>query len=192
MTRRPHLSTSPLRSRIRAAIGILLTVGGAALGSEGTDSREYQIKAAFLYNFTRFVEWPASSFADADSPIVIGAYCADPFTQVLREIVSGRTVNGRSIVVQHLQAPAAAQATHVTFICADSDALSAYVEAAVRIYPVLTVGETAAAAEQGVIIKFGLEADRVRFEINAAAAERAGLKVSAQLQKLATAVRRSP
>lgn len=180
-------------TRLRhAAGGILLTLSGAASGAGATDSREYQIKAAFLYNFTRFVEWPASSFADAGSPIIIGAYCSDPFARVLEQTVSGRTVNGRGIVVQNLRAPAAAQATHVAFVCADSNALFGRIEETVSTRPVLTVGETDALAEQGVIIKFGLDDDRVRFEINIAAAERAGLKVSAQLQKLATAIRRTP
>lgn len=194
MTRRRRIGMLELhRTRLRRALcGLLLSVSGATFGADATDTREYQIKAAFLYNFTRFVEWPASSFADAGSPIVIGAYCADPFGAVLKAIVKGRTVNGRGIVARKLDTVELATSAHVVFVCAAKDTEFAHIESVVDGRPVLTVGETDAFAEAAGIIRFVLDEEKVRFEINMAAAERAGLKVSAQLQKLATAVRRAP
>lgn len=175
----------------RALCGPLLAMSAAVSGDDAVGSREYQLKAAFLYNFTRFVEWPASSFADARSPIVVGAYCDDPFSAVLEKVVKNRAVNGRGIVVKRLHAVAASQATHLSFVCASSDALLAGIEDLVKNHPVLTVGDTDAAAELAVI-SFQLVDEKVRFEINMAAADRAGLRVSAQLQKLATRIRRAP
>ena len=186
--RRAAIWVSLLRNISRSA---LLVASAGAWSGEPANNREYEVKAAFLYNFTRFVEWPDSSFVAGDSPLLIGTYCDDPFSTMLERIVKGRTVHGRSIVVRKLETPAAARDVHLVFVCALNDAWFGRVEDAVRSSPVLTVGETDAARDLGGIIKFDRVGDKVRFEVSAAAAEQAGLRISAQLQKLAIVVRRS-
>jgi hypothetical protein len=154
------------------------------LAAEEAVSKEYQLKAAFLYNFAKYVEWPAHSFADAQSPIVIGVLGSNPFGGELTKAVSGRTINGRAIMVVYVHSPAAARRTQVLFVSAAEDSSLADLLAVLKGCAVLTVGESDAFAAQGGIIKFARMNDSLRFAINRDAARQAGLKISAQLQKL--------
>lgn len=175
-----------------ALFGLLLLNGRAAVGAELPVSKEYRIKAAFLYNFTKFIEWPAKSFSGATDPIVIGVLGPAALGAELERIVQGRRVNGRAIVVKQVDAVAEVRSTHLLFVSAPEDARFAEVASAIEGSPVLTVGESSLFARAGGAISFVLEDDKVRFEINIASAERTGLHISAQLQKLATVVRRGP
>src|SRR5437879_1124996 len=95
------------RSRTRGVLALLLGLMfcSSAIADDGAAavSKAYQIKAAFLYNFAKFVEWPAQSFADANSPIIIGTYCPDAFAATLEQVVKDRKVNGRTLVVRKLE-----------------------------------------------------------------------------------------
>lgn len=172
-----------------ALFGLLLLNGGAAVGAESPVSKEYQIKAAFLYNFTRFIEWPPASFSDATDPIVIGVLGYAPLSAELERIVQGRRVNGRAVVVKRVEALEETRSVHLLFMSTTEEARFAAVAAAIEGSPVLTVGESSLFSQAGGIISFVLEDDKVRFVINIASAERTGLHISAQLQKLATAAR---
>jgi hypothetical protein len=152
---------------------------------------EQQIKAAFLYNFTRFVEWPERAFA-AQEPLVIGIVGEDALTTDLQSIVAGRRVNGRAIVVRDVEGPSDAAAAQVLFVSATDEARFDALRDALADRAVLTVGESSEFADTGAVIVFVERAGKVRFEINMAAAERAHVKVSAELQKLATVVRSTP
>jgi hypothetical protein len=163
----------------------------AAEGSAAAPGREYEIKAAFLYNFTKFVDWPAATFADSGAPIVIGVLGDSLSAQALERLVRDRTVNGRTIVVRPIASAEEATATQLLFVSSTHEAQFARLKAAIESLPVLTVGESAEFAALGGVIDFVPQGDKIRFEINIGAAERAGLKISAQLQKLATVVRRS-
>ncbi len=183
-------------TRIRAASGLLRLLvwswslgAGVTLAAETEADREHQVKAAFLYNFTKFVAWPPERFADATSPIVIGVLGDGPMREELENIVQGRKVAGREILVVAVEASGPAL-IHVLFVGAGAEkefaaALHAYQGASV-----LTVGESPEFAAAGGVITFTRSADKVRFEINIAAAEQSRLKISAQLQKLATVVHR--
>jgi hypothetical protein len=155
----------------------------------GNVSKEYQVKAAFLYNFTKFVEWPAHCFSSPESPIVIGVVGADPFEGELAKIVRDRRVNGRPVSVVALRSPAEGRLVHVLFVPAGSDKRGATAQAGLA--GVLTVGETEGFAAAAGIVGFTTVEQKVRFEINAAVAEAAGLKISAQLMKLAAGSRRT-
>lgn len=157
------------------------------------NAKEYQVKAAFLYNFTKFVEWAPERFADRARPIVIGLVGPNPFGNELTKIVAGRKANGRDIVVKQLASAAEAGAVHVVFVGAGEDAAMRSALAALRAAGVLTVSESPHFKAIGGMITFVRESDKVRFEINQHASEQAGLKISAQLLKLATLVhRKSP
>ncbi len=164
-----------------------ITQGDAA---EAPVSKEYQIKAAFLYNFTKFAEWPDSAFADPKSPIVIGVLGANPFGGELAKAIEGRKVNGRDLVLKPLEKSGDLESVHVLFTGSSEEVKLIEALGSVNRRPILTVGETDSFAKHGGIITFILEGDKVRFEINMDAADQAGLKISAQLQKLAKTIRR--
>jgi hypothetical protein len=189
-----------LRQRWRAGVQSLAVVGLAlfaplmAYGAEASLSREQQLKAAFLYNFTKFIEWPAPSFASTHDPIVIGVLGHSPSAAALGlaldQTVANRSVNGRGIIVKHVDTAAEAAATHLLFVPSPDEAQFEQIRAALEGSPVLTVGESSAFARLGGAINFVVEGDKVRFEISTVPAERAGLHISAQLQKLARLVRK--
>ena len=181
------------RSLMLLALLALFTLDGRqAWSSDDLVSNEYQIKAAFLYNFTKFVEWPAPSFSGPGDPIVIGVYCSEPFAATLEKIVLGRKVNGRVIAVRRLTTASDARTVHLLFVCTAQDLLLSGIQAEVQSRPVVTVGESEADTRSGVAIRFLREDDKLRFGIDMVVAARAGVKISAQLQKLATTVIRVP
>ena len=153
---------------------------------------EYEVKAAFVYNFAKFVEWPSSAFADKDAPLVFCIVGHDPFKGELEHIVDGRTANGRRIVVRDDINPTDGSACHLAFVPAAEDARVMRVVPALHSASgatILTVGETDEFAAAGGMIRLFIEAERVRFDIDTVSAERAGLKVSSHLLKLARDVR---
>jgi YfiR/HmsC-like len=153
-------------------------------------SKEYQIKAAYLYNFAKFVEWPAGSFTNAQSPLVIGVFGKNPFGDQLQAIAKDHKIDGRCIVIKTVTTPAETATVNLLFLSAAEDNHLAEVFAALRHASVLTVGESDKFVAVGGMIHFVREADKVRFQINNAAALRHGLKISAQLLKLAEPLRK--
>lgn len=146
--------------------------------------------SAFLYNFTKFVEWPAERFGDAAEPIVMGVFGESFIAEELAAVVDGRKVNGRSIVVMRVVTLAEVRRVHVVFVAAAQESRFATIRPAMLEAGVLTVGESAAFLAEGGAIRFVMDGVRLRFEINISAAQRARLKISSQLQKLAAVVRK--
>lgn len=178
------------RHRLVLAVLAAFLADPAALSAQPPVSKEYQLKAAFLYNFTKFVEWPAGSWLESHSPIVIGVFGGNPFGSFLEQTVHDRRINGREIIVRAVTSAEQARATHLLFVPKSvSDEDLAELKSAVEGLAVLTVGESPAFARQGGMITFVLQEDKIRFAINASAAQRSGLKFSSQLQKLATVVK---
>ncbi|MDB6039028.1 MAG: putative transrane protein [Verrucomicrobiales bacterium] len=161
------------------------TVNAASQVSKG-----YQIKAAFLYNFTKFVEWPPERFPDASSPIIIGIVGNNSFARELETIVKDRKVNGRAIIVKIVESAADASLAQVMFFNAGEENRRAWLLIPNQGIGVLTVGESESFVALGGMINFTMEGDKVRFEINIGVVEKEGLKLSAQLQKLAKTVRK--
>jgi hypothetical protein len=163
----------------------LTLTAGAPLETPSAAFKEYQVKAAFLFNFSKFVEWPARKFADGTSPIVIGILGTNPFGSELERAVKGRHINGRDVIVQQFDSAEAARSAHLLFVSASSDPSMVSALRALDGSAVLTVGESEAFTRHGGIITLVLEGDKLGFTINIDSAGRAGLKISAQLQKLA-------
>lgn len=194
----PHNSLAPNRRPLWRAAGravvqaglLLLLLGTSLAGATEKATKEDRIKAAFLYNFTKFVEWPPARFADATSPIVIGVMGENAFSEELAKTVKDRKVNGREILVRSIATAAEVAAVHVLFIGEASGKSADEVRQALQIAAVLSVGESAEFAAAGGIIRFVVEGDKVGFAINQEASDRAGLKLSSQLLKLATTVRK--
>jgi hypothetical protein len=149
---------------------------------------EYQVKAAFLYNFAKFVEWPPSSFSDASAPLQICVLGHDPFGKELRNITNEKTVNGRKLEVHGEVDLEHARSCHIIFIASPGETRMKEIVAGLRGASVLTVGDTKGFAAQGGMINFVLENDRVQFEVNRKAAEEARLKISSKLLSVAKLV----
>jgi len=157
----------------------LLAVGGGR--AQDSSSIEYQLKAAFLLNFTKFVEWPPAAFAKADSPIVLGILGENPFGEVLK----GKTINNRLLKVEPFRSLAEVTNCHILFIRAsEKERLPAIIQSLGKAC-VLTVGDEIDGFTARGMINFVQREKKIRFQINEAAAKRADLKISSKLLSLA-------
>src|SRR5712675_237996 len=156
-----------------------------------SDSSEYLIKAGFIYNFAKLVEWPATAFAQPDSPIVIGILGEDPFGATLDRIVTDKKINGRGIAVKRLKWGRDLKDLrdcNILFISSsEKEHLDSVVDA-MKWLPILTIGDAPGFARRGGIINFTLEDNKVRFEVNVEAAKHADLTISSRLLTLARIV----
>ena len=148
-------------------------------------SREYEMKAAYLYTFAQFVTWPAEAFAGSSAPVVIGILGDDPFRETLDRTIRNQTVRGRPIHIRRTARIEDLRSCHILFLSSTERRRLPQVLAGLRGASVLTVSEMEHFGSQGGMVTLYSESDKVRFAINVAAAERAGLKVSSKLLKLA-------
>lgn len=162
-------------------IGVLL-VGLVLLSSDASAAvSEHRLKAVFLFNFTRFVEWPPSAFTAADAPFVIGVFGRDPFGAELDDVVNGETVNGRRLVVKRVQTAQDAGACQILFIPQSEQASLDGVLAALTRSSTLTVSDLDGAAQRGAMIRLVTDRDKIRMRINVDSARAAGLTISSKL-----------
>lgn len=160
--------------------------------AQAEPSGEYQLKAAFLFNFAKFVDWPPTSFASPQSPFVLCILGPDPFGHAIDEVLKGKTIANRSVVIERLKSVAQVRQCHMVFVSQSESFHLADIIVALHGACVLLVGEADGFAEAGGTIQFALEDNHVRFLINPDAAARAGLKVSSKLLSLARVVHDSP
>jgi hypothetical protein len=170
-------------TRRRAAVLLLGLSAGLAVAA----APEYQVKAAFLFNFAKFVDWPEAMLA-RNSSMNVCVLGDDPFGAILNRTVEGKTVHDRPIRVARLVDAGDVSHCHVLFISVSEQRELPRLLPVLAGLSILTVGETESFVQNGGMIGFTSDADRVRFEINNDAAERAGLHISSQLLKLATRV----
>lgn len=159
--------------------GMLLATQAVA---QQTGPTEYQVKAAFLYNFAKFVEWPSHS--GTLQVCIIGD---DPFGRDI-EYIEGKTAGGKRLSVKRIGSIQGIKHCGALFISSSESERLGYIIGAVEGSHILTVGDTAGYAERGVIINLYEEQGKVRFEINREAADRSGLKLSSKLLGLAKIV----
>lgn len=171
--------------RLVAALALVVALASSTT-AHSAPIGEYPVKAAFLFNFAKFVTWPDEAFAAEDASLEICVVGRDPFGPALEETIGERTVRGRDVRVRRPESIDEADGCHVVFIAAGERSASLALRLGDR--PALTVGESEGFAADGGMINFKIEESRVRFEINPGRAARAGLKVSAQLLNLATVV----
>jgi hypothetical protein len=152
--------------------------------------QEYQVKALFLLNFTKYVNWPPTAFAASNSPITIGICGESKLIDALKSVVAGKTIGDRAISVRHIEDTADLSQCQILFI-GDSAAPQMHdiLEKAGGL-PVLTVGEDDAFGRNGGIINFVLKNANVRLEIDLEAARKAGLTISSRLLAVADVVKR--
>ncbi|MGH9562876.1 MAG: YfiR family protein [Terracidiphilus sp.] len=176
-----------------AAIALCLLCIGLALparaqSSDSPASSEYLIKAGFIYNFAKLTEWPAPSFPQTNSPIVIGILGTDPFQGMLDQVLRGKQVNGREFVVKHLKWDDDVRGCNILFVSSSENAHLDQLFRLIKGLPILTIGDTPGFAERGGIINFVLEDDKVRFHIDVDAAKQADINISSRLLALAKIV----
>jgi hypothetical protein len=178
-----------LLSAVTMSLASLILGGsGLRIAADGNASSEYQVKAAFLFHFAQFVDWPAEAFKGADSPLTYCTLGEDPFHGALDATLNGKTVGARAFRVRHFKQVQELQECQVLFVGAgEKKAVLSALDVAKR-GPVLTVGEAEHFVQDGGMIEFFLEDNKVRFNINLDAAERAKLKISARLLALAKTV----
>ncbi len=155
------------------------------LSAQKPPVREYQLKAAFLFNFSQFVEWPSSAFSSAKAPIVIGILGEDPFGTYMDEIVQGEEVNGRPLVIQRYHTAEEIKQCHILFINLAKANKQEQTIASLKGKSILSVGESTNFIKEGGMIKFSMIENKIHFQINPEAAKDAGLIVSSKLLRLA-------
>src|SRR3981081_2389255 len=164
------------------------TLTADAQAGDASDSSEYLIKAGFIYNFAKFVEWPSATFSQPDSPIVIGVLGTDPFGNVLDRIVEDKKIGPRGFVVKRYKWGKDLKDLKdckILFVSGSERAHIDEILQSVKGLSVLTVGETPGFAERGGVIRFARVQDRHPVQVHVDAAHRADLNISSRLLTLA-------
>jgi hypothetical protein len=178
-----------LHMRSRVSFILALTTGFCASTVPAqTTAKEYRIKAAFLFNFAHYVEWPPDTFKDANSPLTYCTIGDDPFDGVLDESLNAKSVGTHPLRVQHLKPPENFQGCQIVFIGANEKKRTTAILETLKQSPVLVVGESNHFIQQGGTVGFLSEENTVRFEVNLDAAQRARLNISATLLSVAKTV----
>ena len=149
---------------------------------------EYQVKALFLFNFAKYVDWPTNAFIDGHAAIVIGLVGQDNFGDVFTEMIAGKSVNGRPVVVRRVGSEPEYKGCQILFVSASEKTHLPEILNAVQDSAIVTVGETEQFLAQGGIINFTKKANRVHLEINLDTARRVNLKLSSKLLSVADVV----
>jgi len=147
-------------------------------------SKEYQVKAVFLFNFTQFVEWPANAFSDPESPLIIGVLGKNPFGTYLGETVRDEKINGHPLVVKYFLKAEDAENCHVLFVNQSKPEELKKALAILKSRSILTVGDASTFIQNGGIIQFLTKSNKIRIQINAETAKAADLSISSKLLRL--------
>lgn len=150
---------------------------------------EYEVKAAFLYNFAKFIEWPNVKSEGPDMPIIIGVIGEDPFGSILDQTIKNKTACGRGLVIKRFRLLKEIESCHILFVSSSEEKRLQEIIEIVRGWYTITVGDMDLFAEKGGMIGFTLNKKKVRFSINIKAVEEAGLKISSKLLKIANIVK---
>jgi len=157
-----------------------------AAGAMGQTVDEYRMKAAFVFNFAKFIQWPTEVFRTPTDPLVICVLGQDQMALSLRETVNGKIIEGRAVIVREVMVDRVAGGCNILFV--GSSATKRFRSSRLESTGLLTVGETSGFAADGGSINLKLEDGRVRFEINVAAAQRQQLHISSKLLNLAEVI----
>jgi hypothetical protein len=144
----------------------MLATGLMGIQAQAQALKDYQVKAAFVFNFAKFVDWPSDAFSDGRAPLVLGVIGNDPFGGALDQVINGQSIGGRLLVVRRLKWGQDLRSCHILFIGSSEQKRLTQI------------------TQQGGIINFILEASKIRFEINLRGANQARLRISSKLLAL--------
>lgn len=150
---------------------------------------EYEVKAAFVFNFLRYVAWPEDASAPVCKPLTIAILGEDPFGKSIRRL-STRSVQGRPVAVRHCRSLQEVQTCALLFVCASEVHRLDTILKSAEDLPILVVGDTPGFAEAGGTVELYVEGTQIHFKVNIDAAKRSGLEISSKLLRLAEVVRR--
>ena len=174
---------------VALAVVLVWLCAETRLTAESSTASEAQIKAVFLFNFAKYVDWPPAAFSNATTPITIGVMGSDPLGDDLRRDVEGKTINGRPFVIKHLEADSELDGCQILFISrSEASRIGGILDKASALH-ILTVGENEPFARNGGMISFVLKNGNVRLAINLTAARKAGLTISSRLLAVADEVK---
>jgi len=171
---------------------LVLLVTAPVAGAQAHSPSEYQVKAAFLFNFAKFIDWPPSAFAGPQSPFAICILGVDPFGKTIDNALEGKAIGDHPVIVLRAKDAADARRCQMVFVSSSEKQHLAELIASFRGANILIVGETERFADAGGTIELMLDQNHIRFAINTYAAEAAGLKISSKLLALAKIVRAGP
>jgi hypothetical protein len=171
-------------SKARAIFATVLLVSSLVLSAQ-VPSHEYQLKAAFLFNFTQFVEWPGSSFATDDAPWVIGVLGENPFNTYLEEIVSGEKINGHRVTVNYYKNTDEIKSCHILYINLPDAKKQELALAGLEKRNILTVSDFPSFPQYGGMIRLFTRDNKIKIQVNLEASKAANLVISSKLLKLA-------
>ena len=161
---------------------------GVVAGAESPAPTMHQVQAAFLFNFAKFVTWPDDAFQRSENSLIIGVLGEDPFGAVLEETIRDKTVMGKKLAVKRFVRIQDAANSHILFLSSSEESRLPQIMKGLEQANVLTVSDMEEFAERVGMVAFTVEGQKVRFNINVEAVERAGLKMGSQLLKLAKIV----
>jgi hypothetical protein len=175
-----------IRKTLRIWFVVLVLLFGNILfvPAQTYNAREYQIKAAFLFNFTQFVNWPPTAFVSDQSPLIIGILGKDPFGSYLDETVVGEKINGRSLIIQRYKSIEEVDRCHILFINLPDAKKFNDVITNLKGRNVLTVGDDPDFLQRGGMMKFFTKDNKVQIQVNLEATQAANLTVSSKLLRL--------
>ncbi len=159
--------------------------------ADASSSQAYQVKAAFLYNFAKFTEWPADAFSDAQASLCLCVLGTDPFGDALKPFKK-TTVRKRKLVIKYLESLEQLDICHILFISSSEKNQLLRIFATLETLPILTVGDMDRFAQAGGVIRLLIQNNKIRFAINIGAAKRAGLTISSKVLHLAEEIIEDP
>jgi len=187
------LSHSHTSSQLLAIITVAFMFGNIQVGAAQTAKPgEYEVKAAYLYNFGKFVEWPSGGGTPRTDSFEICVVGQDPFGSALNATLTDEKIAGRNVIVKEMKSAQDATSCSILFVSTSEEHQLKQVLAALEGSNVLTVSDMPEFSRRGGMVQFVVEGKKVRFEINLASTERAGLTLSSELLKLAVNVRKNP
>jgi len=169
---------------LNSILAVALSLGLPLAGSDGEPTLEYRVKAAFLLNFARFVEWPGEAFSTPDAPMSICVVGDDPFGSTLDQIVEGETIGGRKLVVKRVRRPVASRSCQLVYFAKSEKNFDVQEWG----HGVLTVGEEDGFLKSGGTIAFVIDDGKVRFDVSKRSFEASRLKASSKLLRVARSV----
>jgi hypothetical protein len=174
----------PILSKV-CYVTLLVVMCILQLQAQAPVKREYQVKAAFLFNFCQFVEWPAGAFTSADAPFVIGVFGNNPLGHYLEETVAGEKVNGHPVAVRYFNSVENLEDCQILFVSASEKGTSKEVLSSLQGNSVLTIGDSPYFLAQNGMIRFITRNNSIKFQINLDETKNAGLVLSSKLLRLA-------